>query len=129
MPSLVRIFRFLAAAALVCSAGIATEAGKGRSRVYNLPEGDASETLRSFATLSGEQVLYLVESVRGERTQAVIGRFSARDALAHMLVGTALILSEDPSTGAFFVGRRRPPPTLPTSPGQRRPRPVRPAPH
>ncbi len=46
--------------------------------------------------------------MRGERTHAVVGKFSAREALEHMLAGTALAMAQDPATGAFFVGRKRP---------------------
>jgi hypothetical protein len=76
-------------------------------RDYDLPAGDAAETLTRFATASGEQIVYLVDNVRGERTRAVSGKYSAREALEHMLAGTALVMARDPVTGAFFVGRRR----------------------
>jgi hypothetical protein len=76
-------------------------------RNYDLPAGDAAETLTRFATASGEQIVYLVDNVRGERTRAVSGNYSAREALEHMLTGTALVMAQDPVTGAFFVGRRR----------------------
>ncbi len=78
-------------------------------RDYNLPAGDAADTLTRFATASGEQIVYLVENVRGERTRAVTGTYSAREALERMLAGTALVVAQDPGTGAFFVGRKRGP--------------------
>jgi hypothetical protein len=77
-------------------------------RDFDLPAGDAVETLPRFATASGEQIVFLVDNVRGERTQAVTGKFSAQEALRRMLRGTALVMSQDPATGAFFVGRKRP---------------------
>jgi len=44
--------------------------------------------------------------VRGEQTNAIAGEFAPRDALERMLVGTALVVSQDAATGAFVVGRR-----------------------
>lgn len=74
---------------------------------YSLPSGDAVTTLRQFATDSGEQIVYMVDNVRGERTNAVKGKFASREALERMLAGTRLIAAQDPKTGALVVGRKR----------------------
>lgn len=99
------------AAALACAAcAVADVQGETASpKSYNLPGGDAATTLKRFADDSGEQIVYLVENVRGQRTNAVAGRFSAREALDRMLAGTNLAATQDPSTGAIVVGRKRSP--------------------
>ncbi|HRE82219.1 MAG TPA: TonB-dependent receptor [Opitutaceae bacterium] len=109
----------LIAAALVCTASqVAYAKGESTSlKTYNLPGGDAVTTLKRFATESGEQIVYLVENIRGQQTNAVVGDFSAREALDRMLAGTVLVASQDPVTGAIAIGRKRPPPTPPSSPG------------
>ncbi len=77
-------------------------------KTYDLPAGEAVATLRAFAEQSGEQVVYMVENVRGERTRAVAGTFTAREALDRMLADTKLAASQDEATGALVVGRREP---------------------
>ncbi len=99
------------AAALVCAAWPTAEAQAETAppKNYNLPGGDAATTLKRFADDSGEQIVYLVENVRGQQTNAVVGDFSAREALERMLAGTTLAASQDPATGAIVVGRKRSP--------------------
>lgn len=99
------------AAALACAACSIADAQEETAspKSYNLPGGDAATTLKRFADDSGEQIVYLVENVRGQQTNAVVGEFSARDALDRMLAGTTLVASQDPATGAIVVGRKRSP--------------------
>jgi TonB-dependent receptor len=72
---------------------------------YNLPGGDAATTLRQFAGVSGRQIIFMMEKVRGERTNAVAGEFSAAEALNRMLAGTALVVHQDRQTKAFLIRR------------------------
>src|SRR5687767_5042244 len=87
---------------------------------FNVASGDAATTLRQFAAQSGEQIVYLVDNVRGEQTNAVSGQLTPRVALERMLAGTRLTASHDPGTGALVVGRRetrpRPPEPPPVTP-------------
>ncbi len=77
-------------------------------RTYALPRGDAAEILRRFADESGCQVVFLTDVVRGVETNALAGEFSARDALARLLAGTPLALTEDTATGALMIYRPAP---------------------
>lgn len=74
-------------------------------RRYELAAGDAATTLRRFAEQSGEQILFVVPQVRGVRTQAVQGEFTAREAIDRMLVGTVLVVVEDTESGALMISR------------------------
>ncbi len=74
-------------------------------KYYSLPAEDADASLERFAEQSGAQIVFLTEQVRGTTTQAVVGRFTAREALERMIAGTALTISEDEKTGAFVVKR------------------------
>jgi outer membrane receptor protein involved in Fe transport len=77
-----------------------------QKRSYNLPSGDAASTLNQFAGASGQQIIFMMDKVKGERTNAVAGDYAARDALDRMLAGTGLSATRDPATGAFVVSRK-----------------------
>ena len=74
-------------------------------KVYDIPRGDAATTLRQFVEQSGEQVVFLVEKVRGVSTNAVHGEYVARTALDQMLAGTELYALQDDKTNALVVNR------------------------
>jgi outer membrane receptor protein involved in Fe transport len=96
---------------LCCAIGATAVTGaEARKKVYNVPGGDAATTLGLFARTSDDQIVYMVENVRGEKTRPVRGEFTALDALRQMLTGTALFAVQDEATGALVVSRRRPGP-------------------
>ncbi|MSU51258.1 MAG: hypothetical protein EXS37_19590 [Opitutus sp.] len=100
----------LVATALCCAMSVSAASGAAaveQKRSYNLPSGDAATTLNQFAGASGQQIIFMMEKVKGERTNAVAGDFAARDALDRMLAGTGLSATRDPATGAFVVSRKR----------------------
>lgn len=74
-------------------------------RRYDIPPGEAAHTLKLFAEVSGEQVVYLVEAVRNVRTNAVAGEYTARDALNRLVEHTNLRVIEDTKSGALMVAR------------------------
>ncbi|MCC5024970.1 MAG: TonB-dependent receptor plug domain-containing protein [Candidatus Synoicihabitans palmerolidicus] len=78
-------------------------------RVFAIASGDAEQTLAAFSNASGEQISYLVDHVRKQRTRAVHGRIEPFTALQFMLVSTRLAAHRDPSTGAYTVVRRTDP--------------------
>lgn len=75
------------------------------ARPFDIAAGYAATTLRRFAEQSGEQVLFVVRSVRDIETRAVRGHYSAREAIDRMLVGTDLSVVEDAESGAFMIYR------------------------
>jgi outer membrane receptor for ferric coprogen and ferric-rhodotorulic acid len=75
-------------------------------RTFDLPAGDAADTLRQFAQQAGREVVYPADEVRGQRTNAVRGSLPVPDALRQLLAGTALNAEPDRQTGAFAVRRR-----------------------
>lgn len=83
---------------------------------YDLPRGDAGDTLKRFAAESDRQVIYLVDLVRGVATNAVRGEFTAREALRRMIADTVLVVAEDETTGALMIHR-----PSPASPPQKSP--------
>jgi outer membrane receptor protein involved in Fe transport len=78
--------RYLAAAAgaaLLIVAGGAAHAGTARA--LNIPGGPLGRALLSLATQTGEQLIYPPELVQGRRAAPLSGRYTAEDALAHLL--------------------------------------------
>src|ERR1019366_7230996 len=72
-------------------------------RHYELAAADAATTLRQFAEQSGEEIIYVVTTVRGVTTNVVKGEFTAREALARLVVNTGLLPVEDEKTGAVSI--------------------------
>jgi outer membrane receptor protein involved in Fe transport len=92
-----------AVAATAVAAG--AEAGE-QKRSYRLPRGEAAAILAQFATESGRPILFMMDAVRGEQTNALTGSFTPREALDRLLAGTALVAVHDPKSGGFIVNRR-----------------------
>ncbi len=88
--------------ALVATGG----AMEDETRSYALPAGDAAVMLARLSTASGREILFGAEIVRGVRTQAVRGAFTAQEAVGKMLAGTELAAIRDDRTGALAIRRR-----------------------
>lgn len=101
------------AGTLCCAVALtAVVSAAEQRRSYNLPKGDAATTLNQFAGASGRQIVFMMDKVRGEQTNAIAGEFAPREALERMLAGTALTVAQDAATGAFVVSRK---PATPSS--------------
>jgi TonB-dependent receptor len=74
-------------------------------KTYDIPPGDAATTLRQFVDQSGEEVVYLVNAVRGSTTTAVHGTYTPREALDCLLANTPFAVEQDPQSGALSVRR------------------------
>ncbi len=99
------LLRVLALGALLMMAVHAAEDDK---RNYNLAAGDAAVALRQFSEASGRETLYAAEIVRGVKTSAVLGEFTALEALNRMLAGTNLYAVKDEKSGALAISRLSP---------------------
>ena len=95
---------FFALLLILASGSLA--AAEASKKIFHVPAGDAVKTLGEFAGQSGEQIVYLVDNVGGERTKPVDGEFASFDALQLMLDGTGLAAHRELSTGAMVVSRR-----------------------
>jgi hypothetical protein len=79
------------------------------TRNYELPAGDAATALRLLSEVSGREVLFAAEAVRGVRTNAVRGQLTALEAARQMVAGTKLAVTQDEKTGAIAIHHPRPP--------------------
>jgi iron complex outermembrane recepter protein len=77
-------------------------------RIFNLDAGDAVTSLDLFADQAGIALVFLVEQVRGTKTNAVRGEFTPHEALEQMLSHTGLTIAEDTPSGALTVKRIAP---------------------
>ena len=108
-----------AAAFAACSLACAiapVQAGEPTRKSYDIARGDAVSTLKRFADESGRQVVFLVDAVRGVRTNPVRGEYTVREALTRLVAETGLVVAEDAKSGALMVNRlasREPPPSQP----------------
>jgi iron complex outermembrane receptor protein len=86
-----------------------------RRATFNIPAGDAADTLRRYGEQSGESIVYMVDEVRGRRTQPVSGQIVNSDALRQLLQGTNLEAIRDEASQAYHVGPKGPAADAPAS--------------
>jgi hypothetical protein len=97
-------------------------------RSFDVPAGEAVQTLKDFAAQAEIEIMFPTEPVAGLKTNAVRGEFTIHDALDRMLANTELAAVRDEKTGALMVtpvaaGVRRPDgPADPPSPAEKNPR-------
>jgi hypothetical protein len=89
-------------------------------RAFNLPAADAVVSLKLFSEQAGQEILYPYDRVKGIRTNAVSGEYTALEALRHLLAGTTLVVNQA-RNGALGVNRSNgSPPTTPTAPAKKK---------
>ena len=99
------ILRRLAGVCLLILGALQLTAAEAPRKNFTLPGGDAAVTLKQFVEQSGEQVAYLVDTVRGVPTKPVSGSHTPIEALNLMLAGTPLTAVQDDRSGALTVSR------------------------
>ena len=72
-------------------------------RRFDLTAADATETLPRFADQASSEIIFSPATVRGVRTNAVSGEFSASEALDLLVARTGLVATRDSPTGALAV--------------------------
>lgn len=75
--------------------------------VFDIPIGDALNTLAQFSDQSGVQLLYAADQVEGVKTGAVKGEFTPLEALNRMLANSDLSALRDENSGALSITRRK----------------------
>lgn len=97
------LFRALLGTALF---GLAVLQGADASRLrFDVPAGDAPQTLKQFAQQAKREILFPVQPVGGVKTNAVVGELTVGEALAVLLRDTELSAVEDAVSGAIVVKR------------------------
>ena len=101
---------------LLCVPGLRAYSADTSRRPFNLPADDAENSLRLFATQSGQEVLFSRPSTAGVRTKALQGDYVPLEAMTRLLAGTPLVATPEPRSGAIVVSRPRT--AVPPSPGE-----------
>jgi TonB-dependent receptor len=103
-------------------AGLHSAAAFAQQRAYdfNLPRQSLSASLREYARVSGQQIIFTEDLVRGLIARPLRGNLSAADALQQLLVGTGLVV-EHGTANAIMIrreqqGESRPPSAAPQAP-------------
>jgi len=73
-----------------------------QTRDFDVPAGDLSVALDTYARQSGVQIIYRIADVSGVRSQGAKGALSSDEALAQLLEGTRFKIRRDPS-GAIAI--------------------------
>lgn len=92
------------------------------TRVFDVPAGEAIDTLRQVARQGGAEIFFLVETVRGVRTASVRGDLTLRQALDRLVDATPLVVKQDEKTGGLSVERTPAPPPTPKLPSPNEPK-------
>ncbi len=74
-------------------------------REFAIPEGPATETLKTFASQAGIEILFDPQEVGYSQTQSVSGKLTPEQTLELMLKETTLEFTIDPKSHAFAVVR------------------------
>ena len=83
--------RLLASSVLCVAAAIATPAAVAQVTYdFNLPQQSLADSLRAIGRQTAMNILFEPGSVENEMAPAVRGRFSAQEAIKHVLAGTRL---------------------------------------
>lgn len=80
-------------------------AKEGAKINFNLPAGEAGQTLKQFAQQAKREILFPIQRVDRVQTNAVQGELTVREGLDRLLAGTELRAIEDAKTGALVVQR------------------------
>jgi outer membrane receptor protein involved in Fe transport len=96
----------LATTACALNSGVAAPAeAQSESLIdYNLPGQDLGDTLRAIARLSGHEVLFAADSVRGRKAPAIRGHYTFDQAIHSALSGSSLTV--DYRAGAALIRQR-----------------------
>jgi iron complex outermembrane receptor protein len=86
---------------------------------FDLPAGDAADTLKLFGAQAKREIMFPAAAVAGVKTNPVKGPHTARDALDRMVADTGLTVAEDAQTGALMIFRAAPPKPPGTAPPEK----------
>lgn len=89
------LFRFalrgsIATSALVASALAVPVLAQERAYSFAIPAQELKSSLRALARVSGQQIAFENDTVKGKRAPALHGTYTVRDGVARLLAGTGL---------------------------------------
>lgn len=100
---LTRLLRWIASAALLGSASTAVAQLPEPTYRFELPAQNVGTALRRFGEVTHQQIIFSEAAVKGSRSGAVVGSFTAAQALNLLLAGTGLKVTRT-GAGVFYIG-------------------------
>jgi len=102
------LLRGIAGAALLGLAAAAVTQPSEPTYQFELPAQSAGSALRLFGEVTHQQIIFSESTVKGRRSGAVVGSFTAAQALDRLLAGTGLKVTRT-EAGVFYIGSRAAP--------------------
>ena len=93
---------------LACATALAGRVQADELKQIDVPAGDLTSALESFAKQAGVELVYETQQLKGLRTSGVSGTLSPQKAVTRLLEGTKLIFRTDPQSGAMLIALPRP---------------------
>jgi hypothetical protein len=100
---LARLLRGIASAALLGLASAAVAQPSEPTYQFELPAQNVGNALRRFGEVTHQQIIFSEAAVKGSRSGAVVGSFTAAQALNLLLAGTGLKVTRT-EAGVFYIG-------------------------
>lgn len=99
-----RVFALTVAAGLMASCLLAT-AARAQEQTYrfDIPAQDLGSALRAFGQAAKQQIIFAEDTVRGERSAPLVGRYPADEALHHLIAATDIKVHQNDS-GMIVLG-------------------------
>ena len=88
-----------------CLLDVGTSFAAEPTKAFDIPSGNATDTLKKFSEQSGLSIMFAPERVEGVVTREVIGEMPPPAALSKLLAGTALIAVPTKEPGAYAIRR------------------------
>ncbi len=106
----------------------AADADANAPRAFDVPAGEAVDTLKLAARQAGLEIVFFAETVRGAHTAALRGLFRPREAFERLVASTGLVVGADEADGMLTIQRPPPPVPIPLAAPQSSPDPPHPTP-
>jgi iron complex outermembrane receptor protein len=96
----------VSAAGLILSLSVGMTPAQAQSYNFDIPAQSLAASLRDYARVSGQQIIFTNDLVAGYSGRPLHGSYSPGEALSQLLAGTGLVVERSPS-GALMVRRER----------------------
>lgn len=101
-----RLKSAILAGGVIIALAMSVAPADAQERSYDMPERPLSEALREYGRVTGRQIIFTEDLVRGKRAPRLRGSFTPTEALARLLAESGLTIETTPA-GAIMVVRRQ----------------------
>lgn len=97
---------YLCSAVAVTAMVVPVMAQEQQTFTLDIPAQDLDSALKTFASATGQQVVFRGQTVKRKRSNALKGRYTAEEALSAMLAGSGVTATRSPR-GVFVIASSR----------------------